>query len=92
MPAIPTFTELSFDSIISTAYFGLVAPAGTPQAAIAGIVAAFKSSIDTPSIATKVGELGMVKTGVCGSEFASQLKSHRAQYAQVIKDAGIKAD
>ena len=92
LPEIPTLGEVGLGSIIATAWFGLVAPAKTPPDAVGRMVVAFKAAIDAPRITTKLGEVGLVKVGTCGSDFGRMLVEQHGQYDRAIKDAGIKAE
>ena len=90
IPELPTMEELGFPGFDATAWFGLMAPAGTPprdrrQAAQgdgAGAGAARRQG--------KLEGLGVQLVGNTPAEFAAIIKTETPHWAKVIKDAGIK--
>lgn len=91
IPDVPTFAELGFPDVIGLGYFGLVAPMGTPKAAVDMIEAQFRAALAVPEISTKLVAAGLIPEGkTCRGEFTELLKTQGARYAKAIKDAGIK--
>lgn len=88
---VPTLKELGHGDIISTAWFGLVAPAKSPPAVVGQIAAEFKAALDVAEVSTKLADVGLVKLTACGADYVKYLEVQRTTYARVIKEAGIKA-
>src|SRR5262245_57752779 len=58
MPDTPTMREVGFGSIELDAWFGLVAPAGTPDAIISKLNAAFVQAIRDPDVVKQIVDQG----------------------------------
>ena len=91
LPDIPTLNELGYPDVIGVSWFGLVAPATTPAAAIAEITKRAKAALADTEVSTKVAGAGIVAEGkTCGADFTALLKTQHGRYAKAIKEAGIK--
>ena len=88
---VPTFKELGHPSMIAIAWFGLVAPAKTPEVIVGQIIKEVNAAVEVPDVSKKLDEVGLVKLVKCGADYTTYLKSQHEQYAKVIKEAGIKA-
>jgi tripartite-type tricarboxylate transporter receptor subunit TctC len=90
LPDVPTVGESNYRGYTSQSWYGLVAPAGTPQVAInkwnAGIVAAFKR----PDVRRKLIEQGIDAIGSSPAEFTLFMDSEDAKYLEAIKASNIK--
>ena len=91
VPDVPTFIEAGLPAFDSVAWYGPVAPAGTPLAVIARLHAAI---VDTLKLTEVTDKLTNVSAGyVIGNtpeEFAAIIQSERAKWGKVIKQAGVK--
>jgi tripartite-type tricarboxylate transporter receptor subunit TctC len=47
---LPTFTELGYPSMVASVWYGLMAPAGTPQAIIDKVSAAMNKTLAVPEV------------------------------------------
>jgi len=91
MPELPTMAESGFPGFDATAWFALVAPAGTPEPIVAKLQREAARILALPDVRKKFDELGMVPVGNTPAEFAAAMKAEIPQWAKLIKDAGIKA-
>jgi tripartite-type tricarboxylate transporter receptor subunit TctC len=89
-PDLPTMVEAGFPGFDATAWFGLMAPAGTSLAVIDKIQRDAVSILSLPELRKKLDELGLEPIGNTPAEFAAAIKSEISQWAKVIKEAGIK--
>jgi tripartite-type tricarboxylate transporter receptor subunit TctC len=83
--------ELGFKGFDATAWFGLMAPAGTPQPIITKIHDETAKLLAQPDIRAKLEGLGLQLVGNTPAEFLQVVKTETPMWAKVIKDAGIKA-
>lgn len=91
MPDLPTMIEEGFAGFDSTAWFALMAPAGTPALVIEALHREAVRVLALPDVRKRFDELGMEVVGNTPAEFAAVIKTETPQWAKVIKDAGIKA-
>jgi tripartite-type tricarboxylate transporter receptor subunit TctC len=87
---VPTFKELGHRDMIATAWFGIVAPAKTPDPVLAAITKELRGALDDADVSKKLDDVGLIKLVNCGADYAAYLKKQYEQYATVIKEAGIK--
>jgi tripartite-type tricarboxylate transporter receptor subunit TctC len=89
-PDLPTMHESGFPGFDATAWFALLAPAGTPQPIVAKLHREAVRILALPEVRKRFGELGMVPMGTSPAEFAAAIKSEAPQWAKVIKASGAK--
>jgi len=89
-PDMPTMAELGYPGFEAVPWFGLMAPAGTPQLVIEKIHRETARALAQPEVRRRLAELGVDLIGNTPSEFAAALKAEIPQWAAVIKAAGIK--
>jgi tripartite-type tricarboxylate transporter receptor subunit TctC len=90
-PDLPTMEEAGFPGFDATAWFALLAPAGTPEPIIARLQREAAHILALADVRKKLAELGMVPIGNTPAEFAAAMKAEIPQWAKLIKDAGITA-
>jgi tripartite-type tricarboxylate transporter receptor subunit TctC len=93
LPDVPTFSESGMPGFESRSWFGLVAPAGTPQPLIARIAADSARIARNPSFAAKFIEgVGLETFVLMPDEFAAYLQKDRETYGTRIKRIGVRLD
>jgi tripartite-type tricarboxylate transporter receptor subunit TctC len=91
VPDLPTMIEAGFPGFDSTAWFGLMAPAGTPQPIVDRLHQQTVRILARADVRERFHVLGMEPIGNTPAEFAAVIAAETPQWAKVIKDAGIKA-
>ena len=89
-PDVPTMVEAGFPGFDASAWFGLMAPAGTPPVIIDKLHRETARVLAAADVRQRLDELGMEVIAGTPAEFAAVITSETAQWAKVIKDAGIK--
>jgi tripartite-type tricarboxylate transporter receptor subunit TctC len=89
-PDLPTMSESGFPGFEAVPWFGLLAPAGTPQAALDRLHDETIKAMALPEVRKKFDELGLESVGNTPAEFAAVIKKETPEWAKVIKGAGIK--
>ncbi len=91
VPQVPTFIEAGVPAFDSSAWYGPVAPAGTPRAMITRLHAAITEALSSSEVTER---LTNVSAGyIVGSkpeEYAAFIQSERAKWAKVIRQTGVK--
>jgi tripartite-type tricarboxylate transporter receptor subunit TctC len=90
IPELPTMEELGFPGFDATAWFGLMAPAGTSPAIVDKLHKETVRVLALPDVKAKLEGLGVQLVGNTPAEFAGIIKTETPHWAKVIKDAGIK--
>jgi tripartite-type tricarboxylate transporter receptor subunit TctC len=91
-PDVPTLDESGFKGFNVTAWGSLVAPAGTPRPVINLLNEKTNAVLRLPEIRTLVGNVGYDATGTTPEQLWQLIRSESETWAQVIKDANIRAD
>ncbi|WP_454727370.1 MULTISPECIES: Bug family tripartite tricarboxylate transporter substrate binding protein [Cupriavidus] len=89
LPDVPTMKEAGFDDFQVTAWFGLVAPAGTPPALVSRLQKTVAAILAEPEVKTRLAELGGAPGGDTPEHFAAFINAERVRWARVVKDTGI---
>jgi len=89
LPDVPTMKEAGFDDFQVTAWFGLVARAGTPAAVLAQLQKAAASALADPEVKARLADLGGQPGGDSSEHFGRFIEQERARWARVVKDTGI---
>jgi tripartite-type tricarboxylate transporter receptor subunit TctC len=90
VPELPTMIEEGFAGFDSTAWFGLMAPAGTPPDLIEKLHRESVRILALPDVRKRFEDLGIEVIGNTPAEFAAVIRSETPHWAKVIRDAGIK--
>jgi tripartite-type tricarboxylate transporter receptor subunit TctC len=91
LPDVPTIAE-TYPGFEVDFWWGLFAPAHTPQPLISQFAEWFTSAMQTPELKAKLNELGFFPAGLCGQEFAALLRKQYDDYSRVIRSANIRAE
>jgi tripartite-type tricarboxylate transporter receptor subunit TctC len=91
-PEVPTVAESGGPAIAAEAWYGLLAPAGTPAAAIARLHVAFAAALRRPEVATRITELGFEPVGSTPAEFTAFIAAEAAKWREVIRAAAIRIE
>jgi tripartite-type tricarboxylate transporter receptor subunit TctC len=91
-PELPTVAESGVPGYEVTAWFGMVAPAGTPKDVVAKLNAEVNRVLALPETKERFLKAGVEPTGGSPEEFARHIRTEVTKWAKVVKDADIKAD
>lgn len=91
LPQVPTMSEAGVPMQV-TAWFGLLAPAATPDAIVRQVQQAARKAMQTPEVQQKFAELGGVPGGETPAEYDRFIAQERQNWAQIVKASGITLD
>ncbi|CUJ38143.1 Bug family tripartite tricarboxylate transporter substrate binding protein [Achromobacter xylosoxidans] len=89
LPDVPTMAEAGVPDMVVTAWFGLVAPAGTPAAVIDALYAATRDVVRSPDVAERFRAMGGQAGGDTPAEFAAFIDQERVRWERIVDAAGI---
>jgi len=92
VPELPTIDESGLKGFETVAWFGLIAPAGTPAQIIDKTRDEVARILQTPELRERIDALGGEPVGNTPQEFAAIIRSDIAKWRRVVDQAGIKAD
>jgi tripartite-type tricarboxylate transporter receptor subunit TctC len=91
-PDIPTVAESGVPGFEAVSWFGLFAPAKTPQPIVAKLAAETQRIVKLPDVRERMTALGAEPVGDTPKEFAAFVHSEIAKWAKVIRSAGVKVE
>lgn len=92
LPHVPTYAELGFPINNDPSWFGLVAPAGTPAAAVNRIQQAVVEALQEPAVRERLAGQGLYPSGSTPAEFSAQVKREIAKMKKVAAYAKVFLD
>ena len=87
VPELPTIAESGVRGYESSAWYGLVLPARTPQAIVTTLHDGVVHALNEPDIEQKMTGLGLQIVASSPAEFAAFIRSEVAKWARVVKDS-----
>jgi len=92
LPDIPTIAEAGVPDYEAENWFGMFAPAKTPQRIIARLNEAVVKVVRSPEIQSQFAALGADAVGNSPVEFAAFVRRDMEKYAKVVRISGAKVD
>ena len=92
VPDMPTMAESGLPGFDSWTWFGLFAPAGTPQPVADRVNAEVNRIVADPAVRERFAQLGFETTGGTPSQFAALVDSETVKWSKVIRDANVKPE
>lgn len=91
LPDVPTIAE-TLPGFESAAWFGVVAPPGTPKEIVAKINADINEALRQPEVKEKMANLSAETIGGTPEATAAYMREEVERWAKVIKAAGVKLE
>jgi tripartite-type tricarboxylate transporter receptor subunit TctC len=92
LPDLPTVAELGFPDFSAEVWFGLVTTAKTPADTVAQLIAAFSGALRAPEVREKLVAHALYPKPVCGPNFAAHIRRQTDEFAQVLREFGLKSE
>ena len=95
LPEVPTVEQAGGPALKgyeASSWFGLLAPAGTPQDTVNRIQQEVAKSLATPAMKERLVAQGAIPGGNTPAEFARHIDAEHKKWAQVVKTSGAKVD
>lgn len=90
LPNVPTVAEAGLPGYEVNAWFGLLAPAGTPDAIVNRIYSAVANAVAEPAVRRQIEALGAIPVASTPQAFSDTIRADTDKWQQVIRNAGIK--
>lgn len=90
LPDVPTFAEEGIKNYSEDAWYGLLAPAGAPKAALSALAEYARGFQADAQMRRKLDTLGLQPDATCGADFAAEIKQEVATYGSLAKKLGIE--
>ena len=92
LPDLPTMAEAGVPNAEANTFFGIAAPAGTPDSIIKKLNAAINEGMATPEMQKTITSLGSESKPNTPAEFAAYIAAQHQKWVDVGKAAGVKVN
>ena len=89
-PEVPTTAEVGMPDLLIENWYGMIAPAKTPEAIVAALNRIANEAMADPSVNQKLADQGLTVAGDTPEHFRGFIEAEARKWAQVIKDAGLE--
>ena len=91
LPDVPTTAELGQPKLLSSTWFALLAPKGTPPAVVARMNSVANEVIADPAVKKRLAEMGASTLGGTSQQLAQHLAEETEKWGRLVRDAKIAA-
>ena len=92
LPNVPTFKEVGLEPVNRMAFYGFLAPKGTPRDVIDKVHAATRKTLEDPVVRKRIEDTGSVIVANTPEQFAAQIKAEFEVYKKVVETQKLKLD
>jgi tripartite-type tricarboxylate transporter receptor subunit TctC len=92
LPAMPTIAEAGLPGYEVSGWYGLVAPTGTPKAAVSRLHGAVQAALRQGDIREKLLGVGVEAVEASSAQFGSKIDAEIAKWNKVVKPLGISLE
>lgn len=92
LPNVPTFAELGLPLVNDPAWYGLIAPAKTPDDIVRKLHEATLKALNSPEVLARIKASGSDVVGNSPAQFAAEIRGELQRSQDVVKKQGIKID
>jgi tripartite-type tricarboxylate transporter receptor subunit TctC len=89
-PEVPTTAEVGMPDLLIENWYGMIAPAKTPEAVVAALNRIANEAMADPSVNQKLADQGLTVAGDSPEHFRGFIEAEARKWAKVIKDAGVQ--
>ncbi len=90
LPEVPTTVELGHPKLLSSTWFALLAPKGTPTAIVDKVNAAVNEILKDPAVHKRLSDMGASPLGGTPKQLADHLAAETVKWGNIVRDAKIQ--
>jgi len=91
-PDVPTTAEVGMPDLLIENWYGMFAPAGTPDKIVAEINRVANAAMNDPQVKQKLADQGLTVAGDSPDQFRAFIESETTKWAKVMNEAGVKIE
>lgn len=93
LPEVPSTVEQGFPEVISSTWYGLLAPAGTPAERVTALHAALNATLADATVQQRLGEEGVeIEPSAAPQDYARFIEQDRQRWQQVVARTNVRAE
>ena len=89
---VPTISEQGFPGVEATAWYGILAPAGTPKPVVARLHGDLVKVLKQPDVVQKLDGLGFEIVASTPEQFGAYIRTEIKKWEKVVRASGAKPD
>jgi tripartite-type tricarboxylate transporter receptor subunit TctC len=91
LPDVPTIAEAGVPGYVADNWWGIVAPAGTPQPIVERLHKDMQAVLKSPELTAAFAREGAAAVTMSSDEFTHYIETEIAKWGRVVKEGNIKA-
>lgn len=92
LPEVRTMEEIGYKTFVIEPWFAIGAPAGTPDAVIQRLNAAFNKGLQDPGVRKSMADAGLTPLGGAPAVLARHIRAEHDKWAELIRSQKISAE
>lgn len=93
LPDVPTTVEQGFPNVLSSTWYGLLAPAGTPADRVTALHAALNATLVDAAVKQRLQEEGVeIEASAAPADYGRFIEQDRKRWQEVVTRANIRAE
>jgi len=92
LPEVPTMAEAGYPGFLMDTWFGVLAPAKTPDAVVRRLNQAFTRALAKPDLMAALEAQGLTPVGSSPEDYGAVIVRDVARFGKVIRESGARAD
>jgi tripartite-type tricarboxylate transporter receptor subunit TctC len=90
-PDVPTTAEVGMPDLLIENWYGMIAPAGTPEKIVTLLNRVTNEAMSDPQVKQKLADQGLTVAGDTPEHFRDYIGAETKKWSRVIKEAGLTA-
>ena len=89
-PEVPTTAEVGMPDLLIENWYGMIAPAKTPESVVAALNRITNEAMADPSVQQKLADQGLTVAGDTPEQFRQYIDAETRKWARVIRESGVE--
>ena len=92
LPDAPTIAQSGYPGFEASVWYGLIAPAKTPQPIVDQLHDAVQKALASPEVQKRISDVGGEVTPGSAAQFRALIHDERVRYEKLVREANIRLD
>jgi tripartite-type tricarboxylate transporter receptor subunit TctC len=92
LPDVPTVAEQGYPGFETSQWYGIIAPARTPDAIVNKLAAEIAKAVKSTEVLARFQDDGTLAVGNTPAEFAEFIRKEQLRWGDVVRKSGVKAE
>ena len=92
LPDVPTIAQSGYPGFEASVWYGVIAPAKTPQAVVDKLHEAIQKALASSEVQKRISDVGGEVTPGTATQFQALIHDERVRYEKLVREANIRLD